>query len=520
MQISRVVSATFGALLAAALSVSGGALAIASPGSVDLLVQNALLLDGSGAPPRAASVAIAAGRIAAVHAPGTPLPRATRVIDAKGRVLAPGFIDLHAHGDPLATPTFENFLAMGVTTIVLGQDGQSPDSGGLRAWQEAVAAARPALNVATLVGHGTLRAAAGVGDAPIPDVAQTDAMLTALEAALDDAYGLSLGLEYAPGLHAGELELRALARVVGARDRVIMSHLRSEDDAALPAALDELLRLGLHTRVHVAHLKSVFGYGSARAEAILGQLDMARRGGVEVTADLYPYTASYTGLDLLFPPWAKTDAEVRELTPERRRELTQWLRDRVNARNGPGATLLGTPPHAGRTLAELAESLGKPFEQVLLEDLGPEGASAAYFVMDEALQERLLIDAHVAIASDGSPTAFHPRGHGTFARVIEVDVVARQRLALAEAVRKMTSLPADILGLPDRGRVAPGLAADLVLFDPSRVSAPASYTTPFAQATGFDVVIVNGGVAREAGAEIARYGQVLRPEPGPPNGVH
>ncbi|MFM8354345.1 MAG: N-acyl-D-amino-acid deacylase family protein [Gammaproteobacteria bacterium] len=513
MQIRRVASAMFALLLAVTLNALCCGSAMASAGTVELLVQDARLLDGSGAPPRPASVGIAAGRIAGVYPAGVPVPRATRVIDAKDRVLAPGFIDLHAHGDPLATPTFENALAMGVTTIVLGQDGESPDPNGLKAWQDAVAAAGPALNVATLVGHGTLRRAAGVGQAPLPDAVQTDAMLAALDGALDDAFGLSLGLEYAPGLHAGELELRALARVVGARDRVIMSHLRSEDDAALPAALDELLRLGLHARVHVAHLKSVFGHGSARAEAILGQLDMARRGGVEVTADLYPYTASYTGLDLLFPAWAKTAAEVGALTPTRRAELAAWLRDRVNARNGARATLLGTPPYAGRTLAELADTLGKPFEQVLLEDLGPEGVSAAYFVMDEALQDRLLVDPHVAIASDGSPTAFHPRGHGTFARVIEVHVTAQQRLALAEAVRKMTSLPADILGLSDRGRIAPGLAADLVLFDPSRVTAPASYTTPFAQATGFDVVIVNGAVAREAGAEIARHGQVLRPAP-------
>jgi len=481
-------------------------------GRVDLVIRDGLVLDGLGNPPVHADVVVDQGRIVFVGSVGRHGPSAVRTIDAGGRIVAPGFIDAHSHGDPLETPAFENFLAMGVTTITLGQDGSSPRVADLGGWLDEVSAAGIGTNLVMFVGHGTLRDLAGIGAAPEPDLAGIEALERLLEQALEHTFGLSLGLEYPPGLHAGELELRALARIVGARDRLIMSHLRNEDDDQLDASLDELIRQGSHARVHVAHIKSVYGRGAARAEEILSRLDMARRNGVQITADLYPYTASYTGIGLLFPVWAKTRADFEAALPAREGELADYLRRRVLARNGAAATLLGTPPFTGRTLADLELALGKPFERVLIEDIGPEGASAAYFIMDEALQDRLMLDPYVAIASDGSPTGFHPRGHGTFARVIEEHVQARALLDLPEAVRKMTSLPAEIIGLADRGRVAPGFAADLVIFDPARVRARATYVEPLQLAEGFDVVVVNGRVAREEGVRAAGlYGAVLRP---------
>ncbi|MEQ8484980.1 MAG: amidohydrolase family protein [Pseudomonadales bacterium] len=503
--------------LAAAVAPAGAAAPAATP--VDLVIVGAQVLDGTGAPARQADVVVGGGRIlfvgdgAAVAAAAAKLP-AERRIDGRGRVLAPGFIDPHSHGDPAATPAFENFLAMGVTTITLGQDGSSPDVDDLAAWLDGVAGRGIGPNLAMLVGHGTLREQAGIGQEPRPDVRQLEAMLTRLRRDLDVAFGLSSGLEYVPGMHAGRAELDALARVVGERDRVIMSHVRNEDDDALERSLAELIRQGEHARVHVAHLKSVYGKGAGRAEEILAVLDAARRDGVRITADLYPYTASYTGIALLFPSWAKTPAQFEAARRDRDDELAAYLRERVLARNGPEATLLGTAPYTGRTLAEVAESLGKPFERVLIDDIGPQGASAAYFVMDDALQSRLLQDSHVAVCSDGNPTGFHPRGHGAFAEVIATHVMQRGDLSLAEAVRKMTSLPADILGIADRGRIQVGMAADLVLFDPARVRATATYVAPFQLAEGFDVVIVNGRIARRDGklAEVPA-GRVLRPAP-------
>lgn len=502
------------AVAAGLLSLVGAVTATALEATpVDLVIAGGLVVDGTGAEPRRADVVVGDGRILFVgDAADAGSIDPGRVIDAAGRVVAPGFIDPHSHGDPFETPAFENFLAMGVTTITLGQDGSSPEVDDLGGWLDAVADAGIGPNLAMLAGHGTLRQQAGIGLAAQPAPEQLEALLTRLDAALDVTFGLSTGLEYNPGLHAGHVELDSLARVVGARDRVIMSHLRSEDDDRLEAALDELVAQGRHARVHVAHLKSVYGRGEQRAGEIVAHLEAARAAGVEITADLYPYVASYTGIGLLFPEWAKTPEGFARARQEREEELADYLRRRVLGRNGPEATLLGTEPHTGKTLAELARELDKPFERVLIEDIGPTGASAAYFVMDEALQATLLEAPWVAVCSDGHPTGFHPRGHGAFAKVIERYVVAEQRLALAEAVRKMTTLPADVLGIRDRGRIAVGLAADLVVFDPAGVRARATYVAPFQLAEGFDVVIVNGRIVRRNG-ELSGVlaGRVLRP---------
>ena len=287
---------------------------------------------------------------------------------------------------------------------------------------------------------------------------------------------------------------------------------RNEDDPELEDSLAELIRQGRHARVHVAHLKSVYGRGAARGEAILALLDEARAEGVEITADVYPYTASYTGLSLLFPEWAKTREQFEAALPERRDELAAHLRRRVASRNGPGATLLAAAPWTGMTLAEVAAELGRPWEDVLIDELGPDGGSAAYFIMDESLQTVFIADPSVAICSDGSPTGFHPRGHGTFARILETYVAERGVLSLEEAIRKMTSLPAGILGLEDRGVLRVGARADLVLFDPAAVHETASWSEPMQHAEGFDLVVVNGRIVRERGALTGvRPGRVLTP---------
>lgn len=480
---------------------------------VDLRIFDARIVDGSGSEAVRGEVHVRGDRI--VHVGplnGAAPPTALRIVDAMGRVVAPGFVEPHAHGDPFATPDFENFLAQGVTTITLGQDGSSPAVADLGAWLEAADDLALGPNVAMFVGHGTLRAqVAPELEGPLTGDALAEAEAR-LDAALDVAFGMSSGLEYHPGLYADDAELAALARVVGARDRLIMSHVRNEDDDALEASLAELIRQGEHARVHVAHLKSVYGRGEARGREILAMLAAARAQGAQISADVYPYTASYTGLSLLFPVWAKTRAQFDAAMPARRAELAEHLRRRVNSRNGPEATLLAAEPYTGMTLAELALLLEKPFEDVLIDDLGPDGGSAAYFIMDEALQQVFVADPAIAICSDGSPTGFHPRGHGAFARIVETFVQERGALSLEAAVRKMTSLPADILGLTERGRLVPGAYADLVLFDPAEVDERADYPSPLVLPTGFDLVVVNGVVVREREALTARRsGRVLRP---------
>jgi N-acyl-D-amino-acid deacylase len=193
----------------------------------------------------------------------------------------------------------------------------------------------------------------------------------------------------------------------------------------------------------------------------------------------------------------------------RRDELRAYLQQRIEKRNGPDALLFGTGPHAGKTLEQVAAEQGKPFADVLL-DIGPGGGEAAHFVMDRALQDRLLLDPRVALCTDGSPGGSHPRSAGTYAKWIEEFVVKKPRVKLEEAVRKATSLPASILRLPDRGTIRPGAKADLVLFDPARVHARADYVHPTLQAEGFDLLMVNGQPALEGGKAVGQVGRLLR----------
>ncbi|MCI0516342.1 MAG: amidohydrolase family protein, partial [Woeseiaceae bacterium] len=366
--------------------------------------------------------------------------------------------------------------------------------------------------LAMFIGHGNLRNQAGIGLSrdPLPEDLQK--MLELLDAALDYSFGMTTGLEYNPGLNATTAELRALAGVVGRRDRLIMSHLRNEDDDRLEASIAELLEQGEAARVHISHLKSVYGKGAARAEQILRLLDQARASGIAITADMYPYSASYTGIEIVFPVWAKTQAQFDEVRTTRREELADYLRERIRQRNGPEATLLGTGPYRGKRLSEVAFELEMPYEDVLIDLIGPQGADGAYFVMDDELQQRLFQHPFVGVCSDGSPGGFHPRGHGTFARIIETYVQQERLLPLVEAIRKLTSFPAGILGISDRGVIDVGFAADLLIFDAAKVRATADYLAPISLATGFDVVIVNGQIAREEGRpNVALAGQVLAP---------
>ena len=487
---------------------------LAEHDSIDLLIENGLVVDGLGGDPFGGDVVVVGDTIAFVGDAefADDDPRVRRRIDAAGRVVAPGFIDLHSHGDPLSTPEMENFLAMGVTTVTLGQDGSSPDVQPLSNWLDDVRQQGIGTNLAMFIGHGTLRNQAGIGMAPVPESEALARMLDDLDDALDYTFGLSTGLEYNPGLNAETAELEALAQVVGANDRMIMSHMRNEDDHALEDSIAELLQQGRYSRVHVSHLKSVYGKGSGRAEELLALLENARDLGIEVTADVYPYIASYTGIAIVFPVWAKTSEQFEVAKAERREELEDYLRNRIEQRNGPEATLIGTGRYTGKTLADIAHELEMPFEQVLIDEIGPQGASGAYFVMNDELQSRLLQDPSVGVCSDGSPTGFHPRGHGTFARMIERYVVDRQVLSLAAAVHKMTSFAASVLRLPERGSLAVGKVADIIVFDPESVHENATFPEPLQLADGFDIVIVNGVIAREGGVLSTHLpGRVLAP---------
>lgn len=479
--------------------------------TIDLLITNAQILDGKGNPPYIGHVFVSDDKIVHVGQQIHKHSNIDRTIDAQGKYVAPGFIDLHAHGNLMKTPAFENFIAMGVTTIILGQDGSSPNEE-IKTWMEKVDSIKTGVNIGMFIGHGTLRRRAEIGTKEKGSEKELQKMLDELNQSLEYCFGLSTGLEYSPGLYAQDEEMIALAKTVGSKGRMIMSHMRNEDDDKLENSINELLKQGEFAKVHIAHIKSVYGKGKERAEEILQLLYAARAKGIDITADIYPYTASYTGLSLLLPQWAKSQEQLKDAKKNRRKELEDFIRNKVNRRNGPEATLLGSAPYAGMTLLDLEKELMKPFEKILIDDINPFAHSAAYFVMDDDLQTRLLVDSLVSICSDGSPTGFHPRGHGTFARVIQEYVENKKALKLEEAVKKMTSYAASILGIKDRGVIQEGKKADLIVFNPQEIKEKADYGNPFQLAEGFDIVIVNGKVAREKGVlSKTNSGKILNP---------
>jgi N-acyl-D-aspartate/D-glutamate deacylase len=482
-----------------------------------LVLRDVLLVDGSGRPARRTDVLVRGDRIERIGRVSDRAAGGLRVVDGGGRALAPGFIDLHTHGDPLED-AYTQYLAMGVTTVVLGQDGSSPALAGagnaadsLPAWMDALANATPDINVATLSGHGTLRRRAGIDDGTRRP---SDRQLARMQAILvhdlrAGAFGMSTGLEYVPGRYAETRELASLGPVIAGFDGVEMSHMRSEDAGDMRDSIRELVAAAGPARAHVSHLKVVYGKGEAAAESLLAFLQSLRTPRQPLSADAYPYEASYTGVAILFPEWALPPTDYAAVVASRRDELRAYLQQRMEKRGGPGALLFGTGPHAGRTLEQVAAHMDKPFADALV-DIGPGGGQAAHFVMDRALQDRLLLDPRVALCTDGSPGGSHPRSAGTYAKWIEEFVVKQPRVPLEEAVRKATSLPASILRLPDRGTIREGAKADLVLFDPAKVRARADYVHPTAMAEGFDLVVVNGEPAFEAGEAVGRPGRLLR----------
>lgn len=482
----------------------------------DLLIHHAQLVDGTGAPPQIGGVLVRDGRIGFVGALDPDTLDARTVLDAAGKVLAPGFIDAHAHGDPMATPGFENFLAQGVTSLFLGMDGTSPLPSELAQTMAQIDDLGPWVHVGWLVGHGSLRVASPTGFGP-SDPASVRWMMDQLDQGMAaGALGLSLGLEYDAGRAADAVELARLGEVVAAHDGIISSHLRSEDVDAVEDALKELLEQGRQSgaRVHASHLKIVLGNDVAQADALLDLLDAARTDeGIRVSADVYPYTASFTGLSILFPDWARPPADYAQAVAGRADDLRTHLRRRVESRNGPEAMLIATGEWRGLTLAQVAEREGRDWVDILV-DLGPGGARAAYFVMNEEVMRRFLLDPHVVVSTDGSPTMLHPRGYGSFSWVIENLVVRDGALPLEEAVRKMTGATAALFGLSDpdrvevpRGLLREGFAADLVLFEPRDVRALATFEAPHVLAEGMTGVWVAGVRVVEDGIPLARMSE-------------
>jgi len=486
--------------------------------AASVLIVNALVVDGTGAPGRKAAVRVRGDRIAEV---GRLSPaRGETVVDAKGLVLAPGFIDTHSHGDH---GLFEHrdalaAVSQGISTIVVGQDGGS-------AWQLADFFGRlekepAALNVASYAGHGRIRSQVMGEDfrrhaRPEEVVRMRELLEQEMRAG---ALGLSSGLEYDPGIFSARSEVVDLARVAAAAGGRYISHVRSEDRYFWDA-IDEIIAIGREAKlpVQVSHMKLAMRSLWGQADRLLRTLDEARVAGVDITADVYPYLYWQSTLTVLFP---ERDFESRQTAELVLREIST-----------PDDLLLGRfapePSYAGKTLAEIARLRGTDPPATLMdlirEALAYEKKTGSDDVesvigtsMSEPDLEKLLAWPFTNVCTDGELDGRHPRGFGTYPRVLGRYVRERRILGLEEAVRRMTSLAAHNVGLRDRGAVRPGAYADLVLFDPATVIDRATTREPQAVATGIERVWVNGAVVYEAGqASARRPGRVLRRETQP-----
>lgn len=527
---------------------------VAVTGMETIEFRDAVVVDGSGGPPVTASVRIGDGRIQRV---GDDPDGADRVIDASGLHLAPGFVDMHAHSELrlLERPEAAEKLTQGVTLEVLGQDGvsvapvrdaeqaewarriQSLDGtrerwewNGVAEYLDVLEAAGPAPNCAYYAPHGNLRSTVvGFEDRELA-AGEVDALCDALDTALDEgAFALSKGMIYPPSSYGRDGEFEALAAVLGARDGYMVSHVWNETDRVVES-IERYVAICERggCQPHVSHLKVAGESNWGRADEVRAVFDAAAERGTRVTFDQYPWTAGSTMLTALLPPWARDgDQETRrerlrdDAARERiRRDIERGLEGWENLAAAAGTwenilvTRTGSGSHEGATVADLAAAwettpVDAMCDLLVAEDLD---VTMADFVMSETDIEPFLADTRGTVCTDGifggKP---HPRAVGTFPRVLERYVGERGVLTVEDAVYKMAGHPADVLGLPERGRVREGYVADLVAFDLEAVACNATYEHPLRFADGIEYVLVGGTPAVDAGEPTgARPGEVLR----------
>src|SRR6478735_3151482 len=533
--------------------------------SYEVLITNAQIVDGTGGAARKGSIAIRGGKIAAV---GEVTGTAARTIDAKGRTVAPGFIDMHSHSDmPLVTDgNGQSKIRQGVTTEVIGEsDSVAPrkQPSETQPWTDfngyfaAIEKSGISPNLLSYIGTGTVRELV-IGE---EDKKATPKDITAMQQLVSAAmaqgvFGVSSGLIYPPNAFATVEELGEVSKA--AKGGLYASHLRY-DGPKLRDGLEEAIAIGERAGipVHVFHVKVTGQKNFGRMKEVIELVEAARARGIRVTADQYPYVASSTSLTATIPPWAQDGGTAKMI--ERLKNKTERARIRKEMENtnptwesryqsagtwqnvqlaAIGRTRGGTNDpvspnrkYEGMRVAEAAKQAGKdPFDFVfdlLIEERASVGC--VYFIIDEADLALAMKQPWVAFGSDGSSLAIdgplragvpHPRNFGTFPRVLGRYVRELKVIPLEEAIRKMTSLPASILGLPDRGQIKEGMWADLVIFDPSTVADRATFEDPFQYPVGINTVIVNGTVVLDEGKHTnARPGKVLKRPAGGVKGV-
>lgn len=506
----------------------------------DLVIRGGRVVDGTGSPWFVADVGIKGDQIAAVD---TRLDATgARVIEATGRVVAPGFIDVHSHSeegrdgqDMVGNAGAENNVRQGVTTVF-----SSPDGGGsikVGEYLDRVTAAKPAINVGSFIGHGSVRGAV-VGQADRPATPDELARMKELvrTGMREGAFGLSTGLFYVPGSYAPLQEVIDLAAVAGEYGGIHQSHMRDETGNVLDSVRDTIA-IGEqgHLPTQVTHHKIIGKANWGKSVDTLRLIDEARARGVDATLDQYPYTASSTSIQGgLFPAWVQEGGREKMLERLRdesqlRRTLTAITSAIENDRGGgdPANIVLAACPFdaslAGKNLSQILRERKRPATPDQAADLAIElvqkgGCSAVYHAISEDDLVRIMKHPATMIASDAAPgiptfgkDVPHPRAYGTFARVLGLYVREKKVLTLEEAVRKMSAFPARRMGLADRGVLRPGMKADVVVFDPNTVIDKATFDKPHQYAEGVSTVVVNGVLTLDGGNVTGqRGGRALR----------
>lgn len=527
-----------------------------------LLIKNAFLVDGSGNPGKKGSLLIKGERIEKVDIEEEfKDENVDEVIDVHGWVVSPGFVDIHSHQDAMifADPLSEAKLRQGVTTEVTGNCGfgpfpapkdeeklqiftdlmksldfQFPEKGvswtDLDSFLKIVERQEFGTNLLPLVAHGALRVNVMGGDQRKPTEQEMDEMVSLLKAALDQgAWGMSSGLAYAPGSFAEPEEIIGLCREINRQKSYYVSHIRNEGDQVLPS-VDEAIEVGQKTgcRVNISHLKAMGVANWHQADILLGKISDAKKEGIDISADQYPYPASSTILGVLVPKWANNGGTLKMCARLQNREENPTLLGEIEAnmmsRGGPDRIIVTRcataydPPVGGKTISEIAKGFNlSPIDSIAKLIIESSNAVMAIYlsIADEDVEE-ILKEKDIMVGSDGMvnleyPQYSHPRAFGTFPRVLGKYVRENKALSLESAIRKMTSLPAERIGLSDRGLLKPGYIADITIFDPATIIDKGTYTEANQHPIGIHYVMMNGEwIIKEGELTGKKCGKILR----------
>ncbi|MFZ9388582.1 MAG: N-acyl-D-amino-acid deacylase family protein [Chitinophagaceae bacterium] len=507
---------------------------LANAQSCDILITNGKILDGTGNNWYYGQVAVKDGKIMAI---GRDLKlTARKTIDAKQMIVSPGFIDVHTHleEDEQKDPEAKSFIYDGVTTCVTGNCGSSNlDIGKYLQWLDSL---KLSINIATLIGHNDVRKAV-MGRAnreATPD--ELDRMKQLVEKAMQDgAVGLSTGLIYIPGTYTKTPEIVELAKVAARYHGVYATHMRDEGDS-VTYAIQEALTIGREANipVEISHFKLSGQQNWGRSRETVPMIEAARKEGIEVTIDQYPYTASSTSISTLLPDEVLADGQdsikARLQRPEIRKQVTTHILARLKARKlkhlgyAVVANYSYDTSYNGKSIEQINLLMGRKHKataeaETVMDIMINGGASAVFHGMSENDVKNIMrypfnmfaSDASIRVMGSGMP---HPRGYGTNARVLSNYVRDQKILSLEEAVRRMTSLPAQKFQLNDRGLLKPGYAADIIIFDENNVRDISTFENPHAYSTGFHYVIVNGVLTVENEKHLGiRAGHTLRNNP-------